>query len=123
MEPWDRVRALDGVGGDLQFLDELAGIFCAACPTLLKSLGESIAARSQLSAADTAHLLSSAARSLFAKQVADAAFTIETMANRNEFEGIGRHYDVLSQEAGRLVEALTTFRSDHSGWNDRASGR
>ena len=122
MEPWDHVRALDGVGGDVQFLNELAGIFCAACPALLKSLDESIATRSQLNAADNAHLLGSAARSLAAQRVADAAFAIEAMARRNEFEGLESRYDALSQDAERLVQALTKFRSEQPGLGERSSG-
>jgi HPt (histidine-containing phosphotransfer) domain-containing protein len=123
VEPWDPVRALDGVGGDVQFLNELAGIFCAACPTLLTSLRESIAARAKYNAADTAHLLGSAARGLAAQRVADAAFAIEAMVRRNEFEGIEDHYQALSQDAGRLVEVLNKFRSEQFGLDERSSRR
>jgi HPt (histidine-containing phosphotransfer) domain-containing protein len=105
-EYWDRCRALDAVGGDAEFLSELAGIFCAACPTLLKSLGESIAAKNLFSVADTAHLLWSAARSLSAPGVAEAALALETMARRNEINNIDSAYHALQQEAGRLGMVL-----------------
>lgn len=62
MESWNHIRALHGIGGHVQFLNELAGIFCAAYPTLLRNLSKSIAAKDPYRAADAAHLLGGAAR-------------------------------------------------------------
>ncbi|SRR6266404_1846223 len=42
LDCWDQSQALD-VGGDDKFLMELAAVFSAACPALLKSLEDSIA--------------------------------------------------------------------------------
>jgi HPt (histidine-containing phosphotransfer) domain-containing protein len=111
LKPWDHIRALNGVGGDVQFLNELAGIFCAAYPTLLKSLEESIAAKDLSGVADTAHLLAGAAHNLSACGTAGTALAIETMARRNEFEGIESAYRVLRREVERLVDALKKFRT------------
>ena len=111
---WDRSRTVDGVGGDEEFLSELAGIFCAACPTLLKSLEESIAAKKLFSAAETAHLLGHAAQSLAATGVMQAVLTVEMMARRNEFDDIGDALRAIQQEAGRLMDALVDFRSGRS---------
>jgi hypothetical protein len=61
-DSWDQSRALDAVGGDDEFLNELAAIFSAACPALLKSLEDSVAAKNCLSAADTARLLGRASQ-------------------------------------------------------------
>lgn len=110
MESWDCIRALDGVGGDVQFLNELAGIFCAAYPTLLRSLAKSIAAKDPSGTADSAHLLGGAARNIAAKGIAEAALTIEVMAHRNEFDSIENAYHALRQEIERLAEALKKFR-------------
>ena len=109
-ESWDRSRALDAVGGDVEFLRELAGIFCAACPTLLNSLRESIAAKNLISAADTAHLLWSAARSLSSPGVAEAASALEIMARGKELENIDGAYHALRQEIRRLMDDLAEFR-------------
>jgi len=111
LESWDSGRALDSVGGDVQFLNELAGIFCAACPTLLKSLEESTAAKDLKGAADTAHLLASAARSLAASRAAEMALTIEAMARRAEFEGIESACHSLRQEVEQLADQLKKFRT------------
>ena len=110
-ECWDRSRALDGVGGDDEFLSELAGIFCAACPTLLKSLEESIASKNFASAADAARLMGRAARNLAATGVAEAALAVETMALHSELDDIGNAFHALRQEAGQLLDTLADFRS------------
>ncbi len=108
---WDRSRALDAVGGDEEFLSELAGIFCAACSTLLQSLEDSVSAENLFSAADAAHLLYCSARSLAATRVLEAALAVETMARRNEVDGIGNACYALRQEAEKLVNELVDFRN------------
>jgi hypothetical protein len=111
---WDRSRALDSVGGDEEFLSELAGIFCAACPTLLESLEESIAAKKLFSAAKAAQLLGHAAQNLAATGFMQAALAVKMMARRNELEDIGDALHAMRQEAGRLVDALAAFSSGRS---------
>ena len=111
---WDRSRAMDGVGSDEEFLIELAGIFCATCPALLKSLEEFIADKKLFSAAETAHLLGHAARNLAATGVVQAALAVEMMALRSELEDIGNALHATRQETGRLVDALADFRSGRS---------
>jgi HPt (histidine-containing phosphotransfer) domain-containing protein len=112
MEPWNKFEALAGVGGDEKFLDELAGVFCAACPTLLNSLEEFIALKRSESTADTAHLLCSTARNLAAKTVERAASDLEIRARREDFDGVGNAYQILREEAGRLMDELTKFRKE-----------
>lgn len=115
MKCWDQDRALDAVGGDAQFLNELAGIFCAASPSLLKSLEESIAARASYETADAAHLMWSSARNFSVPEVEEAALAVEQMARRKKFDGIRGAFDELRQEIGQLTEALAKFRNGHSG--------
>jgi HPt (histidine-containing phosphotransfer) domain-containing protein len=115
---WDQTRALEGVGGDSEFLNELVEIFCAACPTLLDSLEDSIAARRFFSAADTAHMLGRAARNLAATGVMETALTVEMMARGKEFDDIDNAFRVLRQEAGRLLDALANFRLGRPGFPD-----
>jgi HPt (histidine-containing phosphotransfer) domain-containing protein len=112
---WDQSRDLYGVGGDDEFLSELAGIFSAACPTLLKSLEDSIAAKNCFSIADTAHLLGRAAQNLAASRFTEAALVVEKMARRNDLDDIGNAYYALRQEAGRLLDALGDFRRGRFG--------
>ena len=108
---WDRLRALDAVGGDEEFLSELAGIFCAACSTLLQNLEDSISAKNLFSAVDAAHLLYCSARSLVGTRVMEAALIVETMARRHEVEGLRNACHALRQEAELLVDELVDFRN------------
>src|ERR1700682_5893722 len=110
-ESWDLSRALGRLGHDEEFLSELAGIYCAACPTLLKNLEHAIAAKNRSSAADAAQLIWSGALTLSDAGVVEAALVVETMALRNEFDEIGSAYDSLQHEAARLLDALADFRS------------
>lgn len=112
---WDLSRALDGVGGDEEFLSELAGIFCAAYPTLQNSLEESIAAKNYFRTADTANLLGRATRNIAATKVMEAALAIEMMARRKEFDDIDNALYTLQQEGGQLLTALAEFRNGRSG--------
>jgi hypothetical protein len=105
---------LDGVGGDEEFLSEIAGIFSAACPTLLKNLEDSIAAKDYLSAADAANLLGRGARNLAARRVMETALIVETIARRNELDDIVNACYALRQEISRLLEALADFRTRRS---------
>jgi HPt (histidine-containing phosphotransfer) domain-containing protein len=112
---WDLSRALDGVGGDEEFLSDIAGIFCAAYPTLENSLRESIAAKNYFRTADTAHLLGQAARNLAATGVTEAALTIEMMARRKEFVDIDNVLHALRQMGSQLLDALADFRNGRCG--------
>ena len=49
LDCWDQSRALDSVGGDEEFLSELADVFSLACPILLKNLEDSVAAKNSFS--------------------------------------------------------------------------
>lgn len=116
LDCWDQSRALDSVGGDEEFLSELADIFSTACPILLKSLEESVTAKSSFSLADTAQLLGRAAGNLAATRVTEAALVVETMARRNHLDDIGSACNVLRQEAQRLLDALGGFKRARSGY-------
>ena len=74
-----------------------------------------MAAKNLRSFADNSHLLWSAARSLSATRVAEAALALEMMAHRNQLNGIDSAYYALRQEAVRLVAGLTDFRQERCG--------
>lgn len=78
---------------------------------LLKNLEESITAKFPTSIADAAHLLGSAARSVASVGLAEAAFSIEAMAGRNDFEAIESAYPALRQDVELLAHSLTKFRN------------
>ncbi len=116
LDCWDQSRALDSVGGDEEFLSELADVFSLACPILLKNLEDSVAAKNSFSLADTAQLLGHAAGNLAATRVREAALVVETMARRSDLDGIGSACHALRQEAQRLLDALGDFKRERSGY-------
>ena len=113
---WNQSRALDSVGGDEEFLSELADVFSKACPILLKNLEDSVTAKNSFPLADTAELLGRAAGNLAATRVAEAAFVVETMARRSDLDGIGSACHALRQEAQRLLDALGDLKRERSGY-------
>ena len=113
---WDQFRALDSVGGDEEFLSELADVFSLACPILLKNLEDSVAAKNSFPLADTAQLLGRAAGNLGASRVAEAALVVETMARRSDLDDIGSACHALRQEAQRLLDMLGDFKRARSGY-------
>ena len=114
LDYWDQSRALDGVGGDKELLSELADVFSIACPILLKSLEDSVAAENWLPLADTAQLLGRAAGNLGATRVAQAALVVETMARRSDLADIGSACHSLRQEAQRFLNTLGDFKRERS---------
>ncbi len=124
LDCWDQSRALDSVGGDEEFLSELADVFSLACPILLKNLEDSVAAKNSFSLADTAQLLRRAAGNLGATRVAEAAVVVETMASRSDLDDIGSACHALRQEAQRLLDMLGDFKREQSGlWRTRRRRR
>lgn len=123
LDCWDQSRALDSVGGDEEFLSELAGVFSLACPILLKNLQDSVAAKNSFPLANTAQLLGRAAGNLGATRVAEAALVVETMARRSHIEDIGSACQVLRQEAQRFLNTLGDFKRERSGLRRMQSPR
>ncbi len=114
LDCWDQSRALDSVGGDEEFLSELADVFSFACSILLKNLEDTVAAKNAFSFADTAQLLRRAAGNLGATRVAEAALVVETMTRRSDLDDIGSACRVLRQEAQRLPDRLGDFKRAQS---------
>jgi HPt (histidine-containing phosphotransfer) domain-containing protein len=108
----DRSQALAAVGGDSRFLSDLAGIFEAACPTLLKGIQRALAAGDFLAAARAAHLLRVVAQNVAAEGVAGAALALEALAQHNLPNGAQEFYLVLQEEIERLKPVLSDLQSE-----------
>lgn len=102
----DRSLALAAVGGDQGFLAELAGIFSAACPTLLESVRAQLAVANLQAVAHTVHLLRFAAENVSASRVASTALALETSARQGCREAVEAAYSLLLQEVEQLTPML-----------------
>ncbi len=108
----NRSEALAAVGGDMVFLAQLAGIFRAACPTLLEDMRASLAAGNLPATGHAARLLRVTAENVTARRVASAALALETCAGQNSPEAVGEAYWTLQQEVEQCLHALADLESE-----------
>jgi HPt (histidine-containing phosphotransfer) domain-containing protein len=108
----DRSLALAAVGGDSGFLAELAGIFEAACPTLLERIQRALAVGDLVAAAVAARLLRAIAENVSAKRVASVALECELLARQNSVAEAQAAHRVLLQEVERIQPVLDDLESE-----------
>lgn len=111
----DCFEALASTGGDTGFLAELAGIFDAACPTLLERIQHALAEGDIAAAVRAAHLLEVAAQNVTAKRVAGAALDVETLARQKLLERAQEAYRELVLEIERLKPLLSDLEREALG--------
>lgn len=109
MEVLDSTLALASVGGDVEFLAELAGITEAAWPTLLQSIREALADGDLPRAQKAAHLVRITAENLFARRAYLAAFLLESKAGSGELERACQATSALEEEMNRVKPVLADF--------------
>ena len=102
--------ALQSVGGDWDFLTEVAGLVQAAWPTLLADLKESMA-KGDLRAVETrARLAKAAARNVSASRTYECAREIEAMTAKGDLPAAQEAMAKLEEEATLLRLALSTLK-------------
>lgn len=105
----DAALALSSVGGDVEFLGEVAGIVEAALPALLRDIQNALADRDLRAVEKRARLVKHAARDVSAKRTFEAVLALETAARYGEFEAAERAACELDKEAGQLQQALAAL--------------
>jgi HPt (histidine-containing phosphotransfer) domain-containing protein len=108
-EVLDRSVAVASVGGDLEFLSEIAGLVQAAWPTLLGDIREALAAGDLPAVAAHARLAQAAAKNVSARRAYESARRLETTARAGELEAVREAGARLEQEVERLRPALATL--------------
>ena len=108
----DRSLALAAVGGDTAFLAELAGIFEAACPTLLERIQRALATGDLSATAIAARLLRVVAQNVSARRVASAALECELLAQQRAVAEAQEAHRVLLQEVEKLKPLLDDLKSE-----------
>jgi HPt (histidine-containing phosphotransfer) domain-containing protein len=108
----DRSFALAAVGGDTGFLAELAGIFEAACPTLLERIQRALATGDLVAASVAARLLRTVAENVSAKRVASVALECELLARQKSVAEAQAAHRALLQEVERIQPALDDLKSE-----------
>src|SRR6266542_3475055 len=103
----DETALLHSVGGDIDFLDELIGLFLAACPTLLYQIRVALAISDFAALGRAARILKGALRSFPLGQATRAAEALETAACQRQSVAATQAFEVLEKWIRCLTSALS----------------
>jgi HPt (histidine-containing phosphotransfer) domain-containing protein len=87
-------------------LIELAGVFIAECPEMMRQIRAAIDDGNVQELRRTAHSFKGAARLFAAAAATEAAFALETMGANGDLSGADKDWAALRLEAARLTAAL-----------------
>ena len=109
-EVLDPDSALASVGGDVDFLCEIAGLVRAAWPTLMGNIREKLATGDLGTVEADARLAKAAAEYVSAKRAQESALLLEKAAGQGDLQGAQRAIAQLDKEVVKLQAVLATFR-------------
>ena len=103
---WDRVEALDRLGGDEELLRELCGIFLAESPKLLQKLRQAVAEADAEGVIRAAHSLKGELGYLGAEVAVQAARKLEDMGHEKNLSNAAEVFALLEREFTGLHATL-----------------
>ena len=106
---FDRTEALTHVGGDVELLKELIGLFREECPHLLADIHNAITRQDAAKLLISAHTLKGAVSNFGAAPACDAAQRLETMGHDAEWTGVAEAEVALKTALSRLQPALAAW--------------
>lgn len=109
IEILDSASALASVGGDLEFLSELAGLIQAAWPTLLDKIRQNLAAGRLDEVKTHARLAQAAAGYVSARRARASALQLQLTAGKGDLQGAQSATALLEEEVARLCLVLPTL--------------
>ena len=109
VEVLNPASALASVGGDVDFLSEIAGLVRAAWPSLLRDNRQALAAGNLEAVESVARLAKAAAGYVSAGLTYQAAAQLQTMAVQRDLEGAKQVTANLEGEVAKLQPALTNL--------------
>jgi PAS domain S-box-containing protein len=113
--PVNRAAALERVGGDLDLLGELAGMFLEGCPQQLAELRAAIDRSDAAAVQRLAHDLKGAVGALGAGPAFEAALRLETMARGGDLAEAGAACAALEEALTRLRPVLAAWAAGRDG--------
>jgi len=102
----DRDALLDRVGGDIEFLQEIAGLFLEDCPKLLAQIRTAVSGGDARTLENAAHTLKGSVANFGAEAARDAAFRLEALGRSGDMKPAPDAYSVLEQEIQRFTQEL-----------------
>jgi HPt (histidine-containing phosphotransfer) domain-containing protein len=100
---------MERVDGDVEFLQELAGIFAEDAPKLLNEIRTAISAGDTRSLERAAHTLKGSVANFGAEPAREAAFLLEMLGRSGDLAPAPEACSVLEREISRFTEALTAL--------------
>lgn len=102
----DSTAILDRVGGDVDFLDEIASLFAEDCPRLLADIRSAIASESPGALERAAHTLKGSVSNFGAETAREAAFRLEMLGRSGDLRPAPEICVALEREIERFTAAL-----------------
>jgi two-component system sensor histidine kinase/response regulator len=102
----DREALLDRVGGDREFLQEIASLFIQDCPRLLGGIKAAVSREDAQGLEHAAHTLKGSVANFGAEAARQAAFRLEALARSGDLTPAAEALSALERELGRFTEAL-----------------
>jgi HPt (histidine-containing phosphotransfer) domain-containing protein len=107
---FDKNAALDRLGGDLDLLIELAGMFLEDCPRMLDGIESALDSGDSDSVQRLAHSLKGAVGNFSAKAAFDVAQGLEDIGREGDLSRAQATFSDLKQELERLMPALSGLK-------------
>lgn len=107
--PLDRAVALEQVGGDVDLLREIAGLFLDEAGTLLEEIRRAIGAGDPTALEHAAHTLKGSVGNFGAEPARRAAYWLELLGRNRQLESAGEALANLERELDLLRPALQTL--------------
>jgi HPt (histidine-containing phosphotransfer) domain-containing protein len=105
----DRDAILERVGGDVEFLQELAGIFVEDCPKLLEGIRSAISSGDARGLEHAAHTLKGSVSNFGAERARAAACRLEMLGRTGDLTPAPEACSALEREIGRFTDALNAL--------------
>jgi HPt (histidine-containing phosphotransfer) domain-containing protein len=105
-EVLDRGALLARLGGDEDFLREIADLFLEDCPKLLADIHSAVSTGDAGALEHAAHTLKGSVSNFGAEAARQAAFRLENLGRAGDLKPAGEAYSSLVQEIERFTDAL-----------------
>jgi len=105
----DEAATLDRVGGDVEFLAEIADLFQEDCPKLVGELRDAIARGDRVMVERKAYTLKGSAANFGAEPARRAALKLELLGRGGDLKEAPQALTELEVEINRLTGALQAF--------------
>ncbi|MGA2434045.1 MAG: Hpt domain-containing protein [Bryobacteraceae bacterium] len=102
----DREALLDRLGGDVDFLNEIAGLFMDDCPKLMDEIRNAVTEHDATALERSAHTLKGSVSNFGAERARLAALDLETMGRSHTLSNAEDAYKKLESEIDRFQQAL-----------------